>query len=142
MDPTSAEMAIISSIFNKTNSQRSNAGCPLPRSSFFFFANRHAPRSYRHLTPPPPPAPMEAVAVPRSAAACRVAPALPASRATARPLPPPRSALSAPPGRRLVARRVPAAGDKVETAQEAVPIEKSRSICSTPMPRPSVLGSC
>jgi hypothetical protein len=116
------------------------ARCHAPR--FFFFANRHAPRSYRHLTPPPPPAPMEAVAVPRSAAACRVAPALPASRATARPLPPPRSALSAPPGRRLVARRVPAAGDKVETAQEAVPIEKSRSICSTPMPRPSVLGSC
>jgi hypothetical protein len=92
--------------------------------------------------PPPPPAPMEAVAVPRSAAACRVAPALPASRATARPLPLPRSALSAAPGRRLVARRVAAAGDKVETAQEAVPIEKSRSICSTPVPRPSVLGSC
>ncbi|GJN36700.1 hypothetical protein PR202_gb25585 [Eleusine coracana subsp. coracana] len=65
---------------------------------------------------------MEAVAVPRSAAACRAVPALPASRTTACPLP--RLALSAAPGRRLVARRAAAAGDNVETAQETVPIEK------------------
>lgn len=79
---------------------------------------------------PPPPAPMEAVAMPmsmsRSAAVCRPAAALLASRTTARPLS--HGALTAASGRRLVARRVAAAGDKVETDQEAVPIEKSRSI--------------
>ncbi|TVU43322.1 hypothetical protein EJB05_09781, partial [Eragrostis curvula] len=73
----------------------------------------------RHLAVP---APMEAMTVSRSAAVCRAAPALPASRSTARPLARlARRALSAAPARRLVAA---AAGDKVETAQEAVPIEK------------------
>jgi hypothetical protein len=35
-----------------------------------------------------------------------------------------------------------AAGDKVEAAQEAVPIEKRRSISSSTVHRPFLLGSC
>ncbi|AQK50083.1 Thioesterase superfamily protein [Zea mays] len=71
---------------------------------------------------------MEVAAVPRSAAACRAAPLLPAVRAAACHLALPRRAFSAsvaaaPAPRRLAARRA-ADGDSVETAPEAVPIEK------------------
>ncbi|CAD6265853.1 unnamed protein product [Miscanthus lutarioriparius] len=76
---------------------------------------------------------MEAATVPRSAAACRAAPLLPAARAAARHLALPRRAFSAsvaaapalaPAPRRRLATRRAADGDSVETAPEAVPIEK------------------
>jgi 3-hydroxyacyl-[acyl-carrier-protein] dehydratase len=77
---------------------------------------------------------MEAATVPRSAAACRAAPLLPAARTAARHLALPRraffasvAAAPAPAPRRLAARRA-ADGDSVETAPEAVPIEKSRPL--------------
>ncbi|XP_066325682.1 uncharacterized protein [Miscanthus floridulus] len=76
---------------------------------------------------------MEAATVPRSAAACRAAPLLPAARAAARHLALPRRAFSASVAaapaparapRRLLAARRASDGDSVETAPEAVPIEK------------------
>ena len=82
---------------------------------------------------------MEAATVPRSAAACRAAPLLPAARAAARHLALPRRAFSASVAaapaparapRRLLAARRASDGDSVETAPEAVPIEKSRALSS------------
>ncbi|OEL19680.1 3-hydroxyacyl-[acyl-carrier-protein] dehydratase FabZ [Dichanthelium oligosanthes] len=68
---------------------------------------------------------MEAAAVPRSAAACRAAPALPAARALAMPRRALAASVAAAPARRLrLAARRAADGDGVETAAEAVPIEK------------------
>ena len=82
---------------------------------------------------------MEAATVPRSAAACRAAPLLPAARAAARHLALPRRAFSAsvaaapalaPAPRRRLATRRAADGDSVETAPEAVPIEESQPLSS------------